>query len=355
MFRILVINPGSTSTKLAIFEDEIEVLNETVRHSSEELSPFGSISEQYGFRKSVIEKFLNRSGYPLSSFSAVIGRGGLLKPIKGGVYEIDSEMLSDLKNAKYGEHASNLGALIAFQLAKEVGIQSFIADPVVVDELSDEARISGHPDIQRRSVFHALNQKAIARQTAQKIGKKYEDSNIIVIHLGGGISVGAHKKGLVVDVNNALDGDGPFTPERSGTVPLTGLIELCFSGKYDMNQVKKLLKGKGGLVAYLNTNDAQNVQKMINSGDEKARTVYSAMAMQIAKWVGKMSTAMNFEVDGIAITGGIAYDNNFMVPWIKERVEFIAPVFVFPGGEEEKALAMGALRILQGTETVKNY
>ncbi|HOO74891.1 MAG TPA: butyrate kinase, partial [Tepiditoga sp.] len=331
------------------------VLNETVRHSSEELSPFGSISEQYGFRKSVIEKFLNRSGYLLSSFSAVIGRGGLLKPIKGGVYEIDSEMLSDLKNAKYGEHASNLGALIAFQLAKEVGIQSFIADPVVVDELSDEARISGHPDIQRRSVFHALNQKAIARQTAQKIGKKYEDSNIIVIHLGGGISVGAHKKGLVVDVNNALDGDGPFTPERSGTVPLTGLIELCFSGKYDMNQVKKLLKGKGGLVAYLNTNDAQNVQKMINSGDEKARTVYSAMAMQIAKWVGKMSTAMNFEVDGIAITGGIAYDNNFMVPWIKERVEFIAPVFVFPGGEEEKALAMGALRILQGTETVKNY
>lgn len=355
MFKILVINPGSTSSKLAIFEDDQEILNETVRHSTEELSEFNDIPSQYEFRKKVIEEFLNKAGYPLSSFSAIIGRGGLLKPIPGGIYSVNENMVKDLKSSKYGEHASNLGGLIAYELAKSVNIESFIADPVVVDELMDIARISGHPDFERKSIFHALNQKAIAMQLSEKLNKNYEDLNLIVVHMGGGISVGAHKKGKIVDVNNALDGDGPFTPERSGTLPLTGFMKLCFSGKYELSDVKKMLKGKGGLVSYLGTNDAQEVQKMVNSGNEKAEIVYKAMAFKISKWIGKMSAAMNFEVDAIALTGGVAYDQKMIDKWIKERVEFIAPIYVFPGGDEERALAMSAFRALKGEQKIKTY
>ncbi len=355
MFRILVINPGSTSTKLAIYEDENEVLNQTVRHSAAELSGFEKITDQYKFRKGVIESFLSMNGYPANSFSAIIGRGGLLRPIEGGVYEVNESMLLDLKAAKNGEHASNLGALIAYELAKTVQIDAYIADPVVVDEMMDIARISGHPDISRRSIFHALNQKAIARQLAEKIGKRYDDSHLIIVHMGGGISVGAHKDGRVIDVNNALDGDGPFTPERSGTVPLTGLIDLCFSGKYTYDEIKKLIKGKGGLVSYLGTNDAQEVQKMMKSGNNNAAVIYSAMAFQISKWIGKMSAALDFEVDAIGLTGGIAYDKEYIVPWIKERVSFIAPVYVFPGGDEERALALSALRVLRNEEKLRIY
>jgi butyrate kinase len=355
MFRILVINPGSTSTKLAIYEDEKEVLNQTVRHSAAELSGFEKITDQYKFRKGVIESFLSMNGYPVNSFSAIIGRGGLLRPIEGGVYEVNESMLLDLKAAKNGEHASNLGALIAYELAKTVQIDAYIADPVVVDEMMDIARISGHPDISRRSIFHALNQKAIARQLAEKIGKRYDDSHLIIVHMGGGISVGAHKDGRVIDVNNALDGDGPFTPERSGTVPLTGLIDLCFSGKYTYDEIKKMIKGKGGLVSYLGTNDAQEVQRMIKSGNNDAAIIYSAMAFQISKWIGKMSAALDFEVDAIGLTGGIAYDKEYIVPWIKERVSFIAPVYVFPGGDEERALALSALRVLRNEEKLRIY
>jgi len=355
MFRILVINPGSTSTKLAIYEDENEVLNQTVRHSAAELSGFEKITDQYKFRKGVIESFLSMNGYPANSFSAIIGRGGLLRPIEGGVYEVNESMLLDLKAAKNGEHASNLGALIAYELAKTVQIDAYIADPVVVDEMMDIARISGHPDISRRSIFHALNQKAIARQLAEKIGKRYDDSHLIIVHMGGGISVGAHKDGRVIDVNNALDGDGPFTPERSGTVPLTGLIDLCFSGKYTYDEVKKLIKGKGGLVSYLGTNDAQEVQRMMKSGNNNAAIIYSAMAFQISKWIGKMSAALDFEVDAKGLTGGIAYDKEYIVPWIKERVSFIAPVYVFPGGDEERALALSALRVLRNEEKLRTY
>jgi butyrate kinase len=355
MFRILVINPGSTSTKLAIYEDEKEVLNQTVRHSAAELSGFEKITDQYKFRKGVIESFLSMNGYPVNSFSAIIGRGGLLRPIEGGVYEVNESMLLDLKAAKNGEHASNLGALIAYELAKTVQIDAYIADPVVVDEMMDIARISGHPDISRRSIFHALNQKAIARQLAEKIGKRYDDSHLIIVHMGGGISVGAHKDGKVIDVNNALDGDGPFTPERSGTVPLTGLIDLCFSGKYTYDEIKKMIKGKGGLVSYLGTNDAQEVQRMIKSGNNDAAIIYSAMAFQISKWIGKMSAALDFEVDAIGLTGGIAYDKEYIVPWIKERVSFIAPVYVFPGGDEERALALSALRVLRNEEKLRIY
>jgi butyrate kinase len=273
----------------------------------------------------------------------------------GGIYSVNEDMIKDLKSSKYGEHASNLGGLIAYELAKSVDIEAFIADPVVVDELMDIARISGHPDIERKSIFHALNQKAIAMQLAEKLNKDYNDLNLIIVHMGGGISVGAHKKGKVVDVNNALDGDGPFTPERSGTLPLTGVMKLCYSGDYELIEVKKMLKGKGGLVSYLGTNNVQEVKKMIKDGDKKAEAVYKAMAFKISKWIGKMSTAMNFEVDAIALTGGIAYDQTYMDKWIKERVEFIAPVYIFPGGNEERALAMSAYRALKGEQDIKSY
>lgn len=355
MFRILAINPGSTSTKLAIYEDEKEILNENVSHSHEEIKKYEKITDQYEFRKEVIEQFLSKNGYPLSGFSAIIGRGGLLDPIPGGIYKVNQKMIEVLKSSKNGEHASNLGGLIAYELAKTVNIESFIADPVVVDEFDEISRISGHPDYKRKSILHALNQKEIARSLAKKMNKSYEECNFIIVHMGGGISIGAHKKGKVVDVNNALDGDGPFTPERAGTLPLTGFMKLCYSGKYDLSEVKKLLKGNGGLVSYLGTTDAREIQIMIKKGDEKAKLVYSAMAFQISKWIGKMSTALNFEVDGIALTGGLAYDKEFLVNWIKERVSFISDVHVFPGGDEEKALSNSALRALKGEQEIKIY
>ncbi|GAB6189048.1 butyrate kinase [Marinitoga arctica] len=355
MYKILVINPGSTSTKLAIYDDDKLISKETVRHTSEELAPFEHIADQYEFRKEVIKNFLEKAGYPISSFSAIVGRGGLLRPIPGGVYEINELMKKELREGKYGEHASNLGALIAHELASEYNIPSYIADPVVVDEMDDIARFSGHPDFERKSIFHALNQKAVARLTAKNMGKDYKDVNLIVVHMGGGISIGAHKKGKVIDVNNALDGDGPFTPERSGTLPMTQIIDLAYSGKTTFDEMKKRIKGKGGLVAYLDTNDALEVQKRVENGEEYATLIYKAMALQISKWIGKMATALNFEVDGIILTGGLAYDKNNMVKWLTEHTQFIAPIYVVPGGDEEKALAEAALRVLNGKDSAKTY
>ncbi len=355
MHRILVINPGSTSTKLAIFEDENQVLSETLRHTVEELAPYHHIFDQYDFRKRVIIDFLSKSGYSLKNFSAIVGRGGLLSPIPGGTYEVDETMLQELKEARNGEHASNLGAVLAHELAQIAGVKAYIVDPVVVDEMAPIARISGHPDFRRKSIFHALNQKAVARKAAELLGKTYEKVNLIVAHMGGGISIGAHVKGRVVDVNNALDGDGPFTPERSGTLPLTQLIDLCFLEKYSKEWILKRIKGNGGLVAYLGTNSGLEVQKRISNGDKQAELVYRAMVYQIAKWIGKMAAAMRGDVDAIVLTGGLAYDSDYLVPWLKEYVSFIAPVLVFPGGDEERALALGVLRVLRGQERAKNY
>ncbi|MGJ8454207.1 butyrate kinase [Pseudothermotoga sp. U03pept] len=355
MYKILVINPGSTSTKIAVFEDEKMVLSQTLRHSTEELAPFEHIFDQYEFRKSAILKFLEESGYKIEDFSAIVGRGGLLRPIPGGTYEVDETMIEELRYAKQGEHASNLGAVLAHELALNAGTKAYIVDPVVVDEMTDLARISGHPEFLRRSIFHALNQKAVARRAASEIGKNYEEANLIVVHMGGGISIGAHVKGKVVDVNNALDGDGPFTPERSGTLPLTQLIDLCFSGKYSKEWILKRIKGNGGLVGYLGTNSALEVQKRIDQNDRQAELVYRAMAYQIAKWIGKMAAAMKGEVDAIVLTGGLAYDEKYMVKWLKEYIFFIAPVLVYPGGDEEKALALGVLRVLRGQEKPKIY
>ncbi|MCX8059170.1 MAG: butyrate kinase [Spirochaetes bacterium] len=354
-YKLLIINPGSTSTKISIFIDENEILTTTLRHTTEELLPFNSIIEQYEFRKKIIEKFLIENGHKINSFSAIVGRGGLLKPIKSGTYVVNDNMLEDLRSCKYGEHASNLGALIAYSIAKEINVPAYIVDPVVVDELEDVARISGHPLFSRISIFHALNQKAVAREVSKKFNKKYEDLNLIVCHLGGGISIGMHRKGKVVDVNNALDGEGPFSPERSMTLPSGALAKLCFSGKYTLDQVKKMIKGEGGLVAHLGTNDARKVQEMIRNGDEKAKLIYKAMAYQVAKYIMSLFPAANGEVDAVILTGGIAYDNEFFVPWVKEYLGPKINVIVFPGELEMKALALGGLRVLKGEEEAKIY
>jgi butyrate kinase len=353
--KILVINPGSTSTKLAVFESGVNILENTLRHSNEELEGYNSIIDQYNFRADIITGFLNDNSHDLKSFDCIVGRGGLLKPIESGVYSVNSNMVKDLKSGKFGEHASNLGGLLALELASHAGCKAFIADPVVVDEMQDIARISGVPDIERISIFHALNQKAVAKRAAGEMGKDYNSSNLIVVHLGGGISVGAHHNGRVIDVNNALDGDGPFSPERAGGVPAGGLVKMCFSGKYTLDDIKKKLKGKGGLVAYLGTNNAQEIQQMISSGDKKAELVYKAMAYQIAKEIGSLACVLKGKVDAIVLTGGIAHDNRYLVPWIKERVEFISKVIVYPGENEMEALHNASLEALKDKELVREY
>ncbi len=353
-FRILTINPGSTSTKIAVFDNDKCVFETTLTHPADEIGKYDKIIDQYDFRKKVILDTLSEQGFNLQNLSGVVGRGGLLKPIKGGTYAVNELMLEDLKVGLMGEHASNLGGIIAFEIASKLGIPSFIVDPVVVDELQEVARISGMPEIERVSIFHALNQKAVARRAAAEMGKAYTDVNLIVAHLGGGISVGAHLNGRVIDVNNALDGEGPFSPERTGGLPVGDLAKLCFSGKYSHSDIKKMIKGNGGLVAYLNTNDGRVVTKMIQEGDQKAELIYKAMAYQVAKEIGACAAVLKGKVDGIVITGGISFDKTF-VSWVEEAVSFIGKVFVYPGEGEMQALAEGGLRVLRGEESAQTY
>ena len=352
---ILAINPGSTSTKIGVFQGQELLLEKTIRHSSEELSPFKRITDQYDFRKGTILRELAHAGIDVSAIQVVMGRGGLIKPLPSGVYEVNDQMEEDLRAGLLGEHASNLGGLIARDIARSIpGARAYIADPVVVDELEDVARISGHPLFERKSIFHALNQKAIARLHAEKIGKSYEELSLIVAHLGGGISVGAHYKGRVIDVNQALDGEGPFSPERSGTLPVGDLVKLCFSGKYTLEEVKKMITGKGGYVAYLGTNNAQEVEQRVASGDAKAKLVRDAMVYQVAKEIGALSTVLKGQVDGILITGGIAYSETFTRDLI-ERIKHLGPVFIYPGEDELRALAYNGLRVLQGKVSPREY
>ncbi len=353
-FRILAINPGSTSTKIAIYDNEKEVFEKTLRHSTEEINQYATIFDQYEFRKQVILGALNEAQINLTKLSAVVGRGGLLKPIAGGTYAVSEAMLEDLKVGVMGQHASNLGGIIADQIATNLNIPAYIVDPVVVDEMEDVARISGMPEIERKSIFHALNQKAVARRAAEDMSKKYDQLNLIVAHLGGGISVGAHCKGRVIDVNNALNGEGPFSPERSGGLPVNDLAQLCFSQKYTLAEMKKKINGKGGLVAYLNSNDGREVVKMIEGGDKKAELIYRAMAYQIAKEIGSCAVVLKGDIDAIVLTGGLAYDK-LLVGWIKEAVEFLGKIIVYPGEDEMSALALGGLRVLKGEEDVKEY
>lgn len=352
--RILVINPGSTSTKIGVFDNERSIFEKTIRHDREILSQYDSIITQYEFRKNTILTSLDTEGINISKLNAVCGRGGLLRPIEGGTYRVNDLMLSDLREGFSGEHASNLGGILAYEIASALNIPAYIVDPVVVDELDPIARISGFSLIERKSIFHALNQKAVARRVAKELGQKYEDLNLIVAHMGGGITVGAHKKGKVIDVNNGLHGDGPFSPERAGTVPAGDLVSLCYSGQYFFEEMMKKLVGQGGLVGYLNTNDAVIVEKMIADGDEQASIVYSAMAYQVAKEIGSASSVLSGRVDAIVLTGGLAYGKEF-VRSISDRISWIADVIVKPGENELQALAEGALRVLRGEEKEKEY
>ncbi|MFT4415655.1 butyrate kinase [Fredinandcohnia humi] len=353
-YRILVINPGSTSTKIGVYDNERSVFEKTIRHDSTELNSYETIFDQYEFRKTTILETLDNEGINISKLSAVCGRGGLLRPIQGGTYKVNEQMLKDLKVGYAGQHASNLGGILAYEIASGLNIPPFIVDPVVVDELDPVARISGFSLIERKSIFHALNQKAVARRVAKDLGKSYEELNLIVTHMGGGITVGVHKQGKVVDVNNGLHGDGPFSPERAGTVPAGDLVSLCFSGQYFRDEIMKKLVGQGGLVGYLGTNDAVKVEKMIENGDEKAELIYRAMAYQVAKEIGAASAVLSGRVDAIILTGGLAYGKEF-VSKISKQVNWIADVIVHPGENELQALTEGALRVLRGEEIAKEY
>ena len=353
-YKVLAINPGSTSTKIAVFLNEDLIMEKTLRHSTEEIQKYDSVFAQKSFRKEVIIESLVEVGISPHSFDAIVGRGGLLKPMEGGTYEVNEAMIADLASGERGEHASNLGGIIAKEIADMAVVPAFIVDPVVVDEMDDIARISGIPEIERISIFHALNQKAVARRYAKSIGKSYEDINVVVAHLGGGISTGAHRKGRVIDVNNALDGEGAFSPERAGSLPVGQLINMCYDEKYTKDYLKKRIKGNGGLVAYLNTNDAREVEDMIKKGDEKAALIYEAMAYQVAKDIGASVAVLSCDVDAIILTGGIAY-SEMMTGWIEDRVSKMAEVVIYPGEDEMIALAEGALRVLYKEEEAKEY
>lgn len=352
-FKILAINPGSTSTKVALYEDERPLLDMTLRHTHEQLAHFHSVSEQMEWRRDMILQGVEKRGFSISDLSAVIGRGGLTKPMKGGIYEVNETMERDLRHP-WMHHACNLGGLIAHEIARKAGVKAYIADPGVVDEMDEMVHLTGLPQIRRISIFHALNQRAIARLHARKLGRSYEELNLIVAHLGGGISVGAHRRGVVVDNNNALNGDGPFAPERSGTLPTVSLVDMCFSGEYTREQMYRMLAGKGGLMAHLGTNSVIAVVERIESGDEHARLVLDAMCYSVAKQIGSMAIALSGKVDGILLTGGVAH-SHYVMERIRRQCEFLAPVTVYPGENELQALMENALAVLQGRITPQEY
>ncbi|MGE5606743.1 MAG: butyrate kinase [Bacteroidota bacterium] len=351
--KLLVINPGSTSTRIAVYSGLEPEFLEVIAHSSAALSIYQEVFDQYEFRKNLIYYVLKEKGVDLREIVAVVGRGGLCKPIPSGVYEVNEQMLQDLRTSAFGKHVSSLSGLIAHEIAKELGVKAYIVDPVVVNEFEPLAYYSGWPEIRRKSLFHALNQKAAARKAAESLGRDYRELRLIVAHLGGGITIGVHKYGRVVDVNNGLE-EGPFAPERSGSLPIGDLIRLCFSGKYSKDSMIKTMAGKGGLVAYLGTNNGREVEQRISAGDAQAAEVFEAMAYQVAKEIGADATVLNGQVDAIVLTGGLAYSERF-VEWLKQRVGFIAPIIVLPGEFEMEALASGAWRVLTGREEAKIY
>ena len=353
--KILVINPGSTSTKMAVYEDEKPILLRNITHTAEELAPFDAITEQQNFRRQLVLEELRRSDIPLE-FDAVIGRGGLVKPIAGGVYEINQQMLDDtLHGCVMHNHACNLGCLIAHEIAQSIpGCRAFIADPGVVDELSPLARISGSPLMPRICIWHALNQRAIARRYARGIGREYEDLNLIICHLGGGISVAAHEHGHAIDANNALDGEGPFSPERAGSLPAADLVRLCYSGKYTEKELLKRIAGQAGLTAHLGTNNMREILQRIKSGDEQAQLIVDAMLYHTAKQIASEAAVLCGQIDAILLTGGMAH-SDYIVSELRRRIGFLAPVYTFPGEDEMEALALNALSVLQGKRQAKIY
>ncbi len=350
--RILVINPGSTTTKIAVYENEQQVWMAGEHFKPSQLAKFLRVVEQLPMRRQFIEDSLRKNGQPMQ-FDAVIGRGGLLHPTQGGVYEVDEHILHDMRYAEM-EHASNLGALLANDIAHECGCRAYIADPVVVDEMIPEARLTGMTGVERRSIFHALNSRAVCRRWAKETGRGYEDVNVIVVHIGGGISVSAHRKGRVIDVNNALNGDGPFSPERAGTVPAGQLAELCFSGKYTLKEVLKMLSGRGGLISLLGDNNVKNVVERAKRGDEPHKRVLAAMMYNVAKYTGSMYVAMRGQVDAIIVTGGIAF-SDYCMDLLRPQIDYLAPVVMMPGEDEMGALALNALSVLNGEQPLQVY
>lgn len=355
IIQILAINPGSTSTKFAVYFNDECKLQKTLRHSIDELSAYDRVIDQFDFRRGLIIDALVEEGYDVDKIKWIIGRGGLTYPLESGIYGVNGLMIEHIRQGVMGEHASNLGPLLADYIANQIpGAKAFIADPVVTDELQDVARISGHPLFKKRSIFHALNQKATARIYATEVGMAYEELNLIVAHLGGGISVGAHSEGKVIDVNNALDGEGPLSPERSGTLPVGEVIDLCFSGKYHREDMRRMVVGEGGFVAHLGTNSAMEVEQRAAAGDAHARLVQDALGYQVAKYVGQMAAVLNGKVDAILLTGGLAY-NSYLCEYISAKTSFIAPVRIYPGEDELKALAMNVLRVAKGDDVAREY
>lgn len=353
-FRIFVINPGSTSTKISVFQDENEVFSRKIEYSAQYIKSFRKIVDQFDMRLASIQSILNEEKIDLLGFDAISARGGTIKPVSGGVYLVNDRVVEDLAMGVYGEHASSLGGLLAHRLGMDYGLPAYLVDPDVMDELLPCAKLTGLPEIMRKSRFHALNQKAVARYYAKEIGKRYNELTLIVIHLGGGISVGLHQNGLVTDVNDSLDGDGPFSPERAGSMPTWAVIELCYSGEYTKEEVSKRLNGQGGIVAHLRTNDMKEVNARRKNGDKYAQLVYEAMAYRIAKDTGALAAAAGGKVDAIIFTGGIAHDDE-LVGLIMNRLTFIAKHRVYPGEFEMQSLASQAINALKGEEEVKLY
>ncbi len=352
--KSLVINPGSTSTKIGIFEDEELQIDQTLRHSTEEISQFPDIISQKDFRLNIILGFLKEKNIDVKSFDVIVGRGGLLSPIPGGTYSVNDKMIKAMEIHARGDHASNLGSILAKEIGDSIGKPSFIVDPTVVDELTPVARISGIPDIERITIDHPLNQKAMGRKYAKAIGKKYEDLNLVITHLGGGVSTAAHAHGQIIDDFGAFNGDGAFSPERANGIPALSLADLCYSGKYTYEEMKHKIIGGGGFNAYLGTNDAREIMARIEKGDEKAKLIMDAFIYQVSKNIGAMAVVLKGKVDQIIVTGGIAY-NDSITKKIREYTEFIAPVTVYAGEDELLALAQGAIRVLTGEEKAKEY
>ncbi|MEA4989201.1 MAG: butyrate kinase [Anaerovorax sp.] len=352
--KMFVLNLGSTSTKVAVYEDTNEIVKESLQHSQEDLNHFSKIMDQKEFRKNAIIDFLKRNNFHLETFDCIVARGGCTKPIEGGIYYITEKMLSDMESGIYGTHVSNVGCMIAYELSQEYHIPVITANTVSTDELCNFARYSGIKEAPRVSTFHALNHKAIARKYAKEIGRAYEDLNLVVVHLGGGISVGTHEKGHVIDTNNALEGDGSFSPERAGTLPVGAVVRMCFSGKYTEEQMMHNLRGGGGLMSYLGTNSGLEVEERIKNGDDYAKEVFEAMAYQVAKEIGGASTILKGKVDAILLTGSLAYSDLF-TSWLIDRISFLAPVHKFAGENEMLSLAENGVRFLNKVEEVKTY
>jgi butyrate kinase len=352
--RILIIDPGATTTKIGIYQDIDPEVKRTISHDRETIDSYAAIADQEEMRYGAIRELLQEEEYLEKRFDAVVGRGGLVKPLEGGTYEVNDVMLEDLRKGVNGEHASNLGGILAARFASHFGVRAFIVDPVVVDELEPEARLSGLAGVQRSSIFHALNQKAVARKIARKLGRKYTDVNLIVAHLGSGVSVGAHRRGRVIDVNNALDGDGPYSQERTGSLPVRSVITLIEEGVYSPGELLGIARREGGIYSYLGEANLQEVERRIEAGDEKARLVFQGMAYQTAKEIGALAAVLKGEVDGVVLTGGGARSDR-LVSLIRERVYFVAPLFILPGELELEALAEGVMRVLGGEEKAKIY